>query len=90
MYDMGKGELVMNDVKAAYWHEKGEGVSRSDIQVAKWCHMAAEQGNAEAISDPGRLYYMGRGVKKDEKKTPLAMGGRPLDGAPCLWFLASC
>jgi TPR repeat protein len=46
-------------------YAKGQGVTNSYAQAAKWFRLAAEQGNAEAQAGLGELYEAGQGVPKD-------------------------
>ena len=52
-------------VAEAYFLASYEGVSKNDIEAAKWYRKAAEQGYAGAQSWLGNLYCWGRGVLKD-------------------------
>ena len=45
-------------------------------QAVRWYKEAAKRGDADAQYNIGRLYYDGKGVRKDDKKA-------------CKWFLAS-
>jgi len=44
---------------------KGQGVTNSYVEAAKWFRLAADQGNADARAGLGELYEAGRGVPKD-------------------------
>jgi len=46
-------------------HIKGHGVSQDDVEAAKWCRRAAEQGNAMAQMLLGAIYHNGQGVPQD-------------------------
>ncbi len=39
---------------------------RDNAEATKWCHLAAEQGHAEAQSALGNMYRDGRGVPRDD------------------------
>ena len=43
----------------------GEGVLEDDKEAVKWFRMAAEQGNAKAQSNLGRMFAVGEGVLED-------------------------
>lgn len=47
---------------------KGEGVTNSYSEAAKWFQRAAEKGNADAEAALGELYEAGQGVPQDMKK----------------------
>jgi len=46
-------------------YAKGQGITNSYAQAAKWFRLAADQGNAEAQAGLGELYEAGQGVPKD-------------------------
>jgi TPR repeat protein len=46
-------------------YAKGEGVTNSYAEAAKWYRQAAEKGNAEGQFGLGELYDAGQGVKQD-------------------------
>ena len=45
--------------------DKGQGVPQDYAEAVKWYRKAAEQGNAEAQSNLGMMYYAGQGVPQD-------------------------
>jgi TPR repeat protein len=47
---------------------RGEGVTNSYPEAAKWFQRAAEKGNADAEAALGELYEAGQGVPQDMKK----------------------
>lgn len=47
-------------------YANGYGVVKDETQVTVWYHKAAEQGDATAQNNLGRMYMNGRGVEKDE------------------------
>jgi hypothetical protein len=49
------------ELGSRYMNEKRGGVE-SDAEAVKWYRLAAEQGNAEAQVNLGRLYFLGAGV----------------------------
>jgi len=42
--------------------EQGRGVAQSDMEAARWCRKAADQGHALAQNNLGTMFYEGRGV----------------------------
>ena len=59
--DLGDAEAQLELAKR---YEKGiGGMNKDDAESAKWYRKAAEQGNAEAQSRVGKMYYNGEGVK---------------------------
>ncbi len=66
---------------------RGEGVSKSDAEAAKWFRRSAEQGYADAQLQLGQMYQLGMGVprsdlqampwirKAAEQNNPAAQGG---------------
>jgi len=46
-------------------HIKGQGVSQDEVEAAKWCRRAAEQGNAMAQMLLGAMCHNGQGVPQD-------------------------
>ena len=47
-------------------HDTGRGVPRDYAEAARWYHLAAEQGVADAQNNLGILYSGGRGVPQDD------------------------
>lgn len=61
--DLGDAEAQLELAKR---YEKGiGGMNKDDAESAKWYRKTAEQGNAEAQSRVGKMYYNGEGVKAD-------------------------
>ena len=46
-------------------YQKGFGVSQDYHEAAKWCRLAAEQGDADAQGNLGLMYQKGFGVSQD-------------------------
>ena len=44
----------------------GQGMSKDYVKAAKWFRMAGEEDHAAAQYNLGFLYYVGRGVAKDD------------------------
>ena len=51
-----------------FMYEKGIGVEKSDIEAAKYYHLAAAQGNVDAQTNLGFMYEKGLGVEKSDKE----------------------
>jgi len=49
-------------------YEKGEGVTQSYAEAAKWYLKAATQGDAKSQSNLGNMYNQGQGVTQDYKE----------------------
>lgn len=47
-------------------YEQGQGVIIDERAAVKWCQKSANQGNVLGKAKLGRMYYAGRGIKKDE------------------------
>ena len=47
------------------FYDKGEGVTRDDVEAVHWYRLSAEQGNADAQKNLGDMYNNGRGVRED-------------------------
>jgi TPR repeat protein len=52
-------------VQLGHLYVKGEGVTNSYAEAAKWFRRAADQTNSEALLSLGELYEAGQGVRKD-------------------------
>jgi hypothetical protein len=46
-------------------YENGSGVPEDEVEAARWCRKAAEQGLAEAQDNLGYMYFLGKGVARD-------------------------
>lgn len=46
-------------------HADGTGVPRDDTEAARWCRLAANQGNVDAQANLGVVYMTGAGVSQD-------------------------
>jgi TPR repeat protein len=46
-------------------YDTGYGVPQDDAQAVSWFRQAAEQGNVNAQSNLGLMYFVGRGVPKN-------------------------
>jgi TPR repeat protein len=58
-------------------YRKGQGVPLDDTEAAKWCRLAADQGDPDAQAFLGTMYYAGQGVPQDYKEaTGVAPVGR--------------
>ncbi len=53
------------EVQLAQLYAKGEGVTNSYVEAAKWFQRAADQTNSDALLGLGELYEAGQGVPKD-------------------------
>ena len=49
-------------------YAKGDGVPKDDVQAAYWFEKAASQGNMNAQTFLGIMFYEGRGIAKDDDK----------------------
>ena len=47
----------------------GKGVTQNYAKSFKWSQLAANQGCAQALANPGRRYVNGQGVSRDLIKT---------------------
>jgi uncharacterized protein len=47
-------------------YTRGEGVPEDDVEAARWCRKAADQGLAQAQHNLGARYTNGEGVPRDE------------------------
>lgn len=61
--DQGDAEAQFN---LGFMYDKGEGVSKDDVEAVKWCRKAADQGFATAQFNLGLMYASGIGVPKEE------------------------
>ena len=52
-------------MKAKSMFDNGKGVPKDEVEAAKWCRKAAEQGDADAQHNLGLMYAKGEGVPKD-------------------------
>src|SRR5438128_872420 len=52
-------------LELAKCYKNGNGVEKSDVEAAKWCHKAAEQGVGSAELNLGTCYELGQGVQRD-------------------------
>ena len=48
--------------------EKGNEVQKNFKEALKWYKFAAEQGNAQAQTEVGYMYYLGSGVRINWKQ----------------------
>ena len=53
-------------MKAKSMFDNGKGVPKDEVEAAKWCRKAAEQGDVDAQHNLGLMYAKGEGVLKDE------------------------
>ena len=49
----------------AHCYERGYGTKKNADNMVYWYNESAKNGNVEAISKMGDLYFYGKGVKKD-------------------------
>jgi TPR repeat protein len=47
---------------------EGRGVAQSDVEAARWCRKAADQGYADAQHNLGFMFSRGRGVAQSDVK----------------------
>ncbi len=59
--------LALSPYEQGMKYLRGDGVSRSHKQAAKWFQQAAEQGDANSQYQLGELLRKGRGVKRNKK-----------------------
>ena len=52
-------------------HTKGTGVPQDHVEAARWCRLAADQGNFDAQYNHALMYYTGTGVPQDRGKAAL-------------------
>jgi hypothetical protein len=45
---------------------QGRGVAQSDVEAARWCRKAADQGNAGAQFNLGIMFAQGSGVAQSD------------------------
>jgi hypothetical protein len=46
--------------------DEGRGVPQSDVEAARWCRKAADQGIAQAQNNLGIMFDKGRGVAPND------------------------
>lgn len=73
MVDFIIDEAESGDVRAQKYlmnlYQCGDGpIEANDEQAAYWTQKAAENGDAEAIAQLGRMYYYGQGVERNLRK----------------------
>jgi len=57
--------LIPSEGRLGRMYANGEGVTKSEVEAAKWYRIAAEQGHKDAQFSLGVAYYFGNGVTKD-------------------------
>ncbi len=71
------------------WYEKGIGTEQNYNLALDWIHKSAEQDYVSAFANLGRLYYSGRGIKRDLGKSIYYWTqGANLDEPVCQFRLA--
>jgi TPR repeat protein len=51
-----------------FMHSNGKGVAGNYPEAIRWYRMAAEQGNASALSNLGFMFDHGQGVEQDDAR----------------------
>ncbi|MFO1491708.1 MAG: tetratricopeptide repeat protein [Kiritimatiellia bacterium] len=48
----------------AFRYRDGRGVAKDNGEAMRWAHLAADQGNANAMDFVGWMFFVGRGVER--------------------------
>ena len=55
-------------------------MAKDEVEMAKWCRKAAEQGYAQAQYDLGKMYIDGVGVTRDVNEAKIWLGKSAAQG----------
>ncbi|MFO0910336.1 MAG: hypothetical protein U0794_18660 [Isosphaeraceae bacterium] len=71
-------------------YRDGKGVKRDDAEAMRWGHLAADQGNADAMDFVGWMFFVGRGVEHDPTIAAGYFKAAADRSAAAAWNLGQC
>jgi hypothetical protein len=74
----------------AYRYRDGKGVKKDYAEAMRWAHLAADQGNAEAMDFVGWMFFEGLGVKHNPTITAGYFKAAAGTSSAAAWNLGQC